>query len=293
MARPRRPGSTKAATAVAPHTVTTPNPSPRSAASAVTAHSRSVARWPNAGSPSNPDPSTSVQRHPRPVSTRRIDSWARTVQAIMTPVTSPAPRSSLPPRITQSGATEMSSAKPENQSAAEPSSQGMPGTRQTEPDPGAPGAPAWASPLPWTADAVSPVFPARSPAHSALLADLVLILIAGSPGSGGALPRRRPSEPAFFTFLAGEDLQEEQEDVEHVEEDRGGQHCRPGADVAERKRRRGRGERPGNKALTPGDRALKFVWATSGGAPGCYRQLIVSALLQTPAAGTTTGLAVS
>ena len=44
MARPRRPGSTKAATAVAPQTVTTPNPSPRSAASAVTGHSLSVAR---------------------------------------------------------------------------------------------------------------------------------------------------------------------------------------------------------------------------------------------------------
>ena len=146
MARPRRPGSTKAATAVAPHTVTTPNPSPRSAASAVTVPSSSVTRCPSAGSPSNPDPSTSVQRHPRPASTRRIDSWARTVQAIMTPVTSPAPRSSLPPWITHSGATGRSSAKPENQSIAEPSSQGMPGTRHTEPDPGTPGTSARASP---------------------------------------------------------------------------------------------------------------------------------------------------
>ena len=56
----------------------------------------------------------------------------------MTPVTSPAPRSSLPPRITHSGATGTSSAKPENHSVAEPSSQGMPGTRQTEPDAGTP-----------------------------------------------------------------------------------------------------------------------------------------------------------
>ena len=85
--------------------------------------------------PSNPEPSTSVQRHPRPASTRRIDSWARTVQAIMTAVTSPAPRSSLPPRITHSGATGTSSANPENHSAADPSSQGMPDTCQTEPGP--------------------------------------------------------------------------------------------------------------------------------------------------------------
>ena len=56
----------------------------------------------------------------------------------MTAVTSPAPRSSLPPRITHSGATGTSSAKPANHSAADPSSQGMPGTRQTEPAP-APG----------------------------------------------------------------------------------------------------------------------------------------------------------
>jgi hypothetical protein len=97
MARPRRRGSTKAATAVAAQTVMTPNPSPRSAASAVTAQSRSDARCPSAGSPSRTDPSTSVQRHPRAASRRRIDSWASTVQAIMTPVTSPAPRLSLPP----------------------------------------------------------------------------------------------------------------------------------------------------------------------------------------------------
>src|SRR3984957_1291502 len=137
MALPRRPGSTSAATAVAPQTVTTPNPSPRSAASAVTVHSRSLARCPSAGKPSRPDPSTSVQRQPRPASRRRIDSWASTVQAIMTPVTSPAPRPSPPPRITHNGATGSSSAKPENHSAAEPSSQGIPVARQTEPEPGA------------------------------------------------------------------------------------------------------------------------------------------------------------
>ena len=56
----------------------------------------------------------------------------------MMPVTSPAPRLSLPPWITHSGATDTSSAKPENHSAAEPSSQGMPDTRQTEPGPGVP-----------------------------------------------------------------------------------------------------------------------------------------------------------
>ena len=137
MARPRRAGSTKTATAVAPQTVTIPNPSPRSAARAVTAHNWSVARWPRAGNPSRPDPSTSVQRHPRPASTRRTDNWASTVQAIMAPVTSPAPRPLAPPRITHSGATGSSSAKPENHSAAEPSSHGMPATRQTEPGPGA------------------------------------------------------------------------------------------------------------------------------------------------------------
>src|SRR5690242_18169185 len=109
----------------------TPNPSPRSAASAVTAQSRSVARCPSAGSPSRPEPSTSVQRHPRPPSRRRIDSWASTVQAIMTPVTSPAPRLSLPPRITHSGATPTSSAYPENHSVAAVSSHDMPGSRQT------------------------------------------------------------------------------------------------------------------------------------------------------------------
>ena len=70
-----------------------------------------------------------------------MDSWARTVQAIMTPVTSPAPRSSLPPRITHRGTTGMSSAKPANHSIAEPSSQPMPGTRQTEPDAGPPSTP--------------------------------------------------------------------------------------------------------------------------------------------------------
>ncbi len=133
IARPRRPGSTRAAIAVAPQTVTMPNPSPRTAASAVTAHRLSVARFPSAGNPSSPDPSTSVHRHPRPGSTRRIVSWASTVQTIMAPVTSPAPRPSLPPRITHSGATGSSSANPENHSVAEPSSQRMPGTRQTEP----------------------------------------------------------------------------------------------------------------------------------------------------------------
>ena len=70
-----------------------------------------------------------------------MDSWAKTVQAIMTPVTSPAPRSSLPPRITHSGATGTSRANPANHSIAEPSSQGMPGTRQTEPDVGTPSMP--------------------------------------------------------------------------------------------------------------------------------------------------------
>lgn len=131
IARPRRGGATKAATAVPAHTVMMPNPSPRSAASAVTAQSRSVARCPSAGSPSRPEPSTSVQRHPRPPSRRRIDSWASTVQAIMTPVTSPAPRLSLPPRITQSGATPTSNAYPENHSVAAVSSHDMPGSRQT------------------------------------------------------------------------------------------------------------------------------------------------------------------
>ena len=53
----------------------------------------------------------------------------------MTPVTSPAPTSSLPPRITHSGATGTSSAKPANDSMAEPSSQPIPGTRQTDPPP--------------------------------------------------------------------------------------------------------------------------------------------------------------
>src|SRR5215468_1012734 len=59
----------------------------------------------------------------------------------MTAVTSPAPRSSLPPRITHSGTTGTSSAKPANHSIAEPSSQPMPGTRQTEPDAGPPSTP--------------------------------------------------------------------------------------------------------------------------------------------------------
>ena len=38
-------------------------------------------------------------------------------------------------RMAHSGATDTSSAKPENHSAAEPGSQGMPETRQTELDP--------------------------------------------------------------------------------------------------------------------------------------------------------------
>jgi hypothetical protein len=59
------------------------------------------------------------------------------VQAIMTPVTSPAPSPSPPPWITHSGATGTSNAKPEIHSAAETSSQGMPTTRQMEPSPGA------------------------------------------------------------------------------------------------------------------------------------------------------------
>src|SRR2546430_7853394 len=59
----------------------------------------------------------------------------------MTPVTGPAPRPSLPPRITHSGTTDTSSAKPANHSIAEPSSQGMPGARQTEPDAGTPSTP--------------------------------------------------------------------------------------------------------------------------------------------------------
>ena len=52
----------------------------------------------------------------------------------MIPVTSPAPRLSLPPRITHSGATPTSSAYPENHSVAAASSQDIPGIRQTGPD---------------------------------------------------------------------------------------------------------------------------------------------------------------
>ncbi len=55
----------------------------------------------------------------------------------------------VPPRITHSGATDTSSAKPANHSIAEPSNQGMPGARQTEPDAGTPSTP------------IRPVFHAR------------------------------------------------------------------------------------------------------------------------------------
>ena len=51
-------------------------------------------------------------------------------------VTSPAPRSSLPPRITHSGATATSSANPENHSAANRAA-GHAGHLPTEPGPGA------------------------------------------------------------------------------------------------------------------------------------------------------------
>jgi hypothetical protein len=53
----------------------------------------------------------------------------------MTPVTSPAPRLPLPPRIAQSGATDTSSAYPENHSVAAPIRPGIPGICQTERDP--------------------------------------------------------------------------------------------------------------------------------------------------------------
>ena len=114
MARLRRPGSTTSATAGGP-------------AHRDDAESQPAQRGQRRNSPlclgdqvtqcGPPEQAGSERERPAPPQagqTRRIESWARTVQAIMTPVTSPAHRSSLPPWITHSGATGTSSAKLEN-----------------------------------------------------------------------------------------------------------------------------------------------------------------------------------
>src|SRR5699024_8923482 len=133
IARPRISGGESSAIAAEPHTVSTPNPSPRTADSSISHHSWPLSRNSTDGSPSASSPTVSVNDQPnRPNDHGQID-WVSTVASTRMPLIAPAPAASAPARTAHSGTVANSTPKPPKLTALITATARIPGRRHTDP----------------------------------------------------------------------------------------------------------------------------------------------------------------